>query len=737
MNRVLFLLFFLSIWLTACINAKRAPSSDTFDEERINRIQEIDLELSKFWNFDWHANQKFFQSNVASAPNYPQMDKEALSDPQNRLNIEALLSERSHRITQLSSKLQLHHWSGSEPWIETQFHNRLFNQEEAAEVNNWEDFELGRTENKPFPLEHRLYSSYTLRFDNFLPAPGSNGDDSASRYNSNPYLKAQLDCDGDVIYDDGFLFFTSEKRSKSYSFNWYFNKINGYRVRVKFSPDVTHCQFKFYDPGKPGKWTHGFELVDLTVLSKEWSKLTSQIDVCARPQADFGSGPANFFWKQDFMFTTCPQSIEKWIPLRDPYQAINQKILALTGAPLNRAGFDQKDPITELSLENAPQFDTIWVSSLHFYADFYGMVLAKALRYHALKGTQIRILVSEVTMGEKDKNILKWLQKSTPNVKVQYYKYNLSDENDGGWLDKFHRVNHTKLLIGYSATNPDANFLITGGRNIGDSYIFKKKPFYRRFKFLKNYGDGEEDFIYYDDFEIEVRGTAFIKSVLGQMLSLWMRDPETQRARPTNINLPKETSREETKSLSALSAQGPLARHIVSIPYSDGNKLEKFYLEMINSAKSELLMTTPYFRPSVALSAALDSAYQRGVKVKIMTRIHLAGDAVPKIAEHVNKAGINRHLRNIDILEWTDPKSILHAKIIVIDKKLSFISGVNLNRRSFIHDTESGVLILNEETADQLRKEVLSFFSAGRKLTSKEKISWINGILIDWADSYF
>lgn len=50
--------FLLSILLSACTNAKRAPNSDVFDEERIHRIQEIDLEPSRFWNYDWRANQE-------------------------------------------------------------------------------------------------------------------------------------------------------------------------------------------------------------------------------------------------------------------------------------------------------------------------------------------------------------------------------------------------------------------------------------------------------------------------------------------------------------------------------------------------------------------------------------------------------------------------------------------------------------------------------------------------------
>ncbi|WII72096.1 phosphatidylserine/phosphatidylglycerophosphate/cardiolipin synthase family protein [Bdellovibrio sp. 22V] len=738
MNVFGFCVFILCSLLISCTNVQRSPSSEMYDDQRINRIQEIDLELSRFWNNDWRKSQELFQtqsSTTQGASHIPAFGEKALRDPQARAALSQLVQERNQHIETMSNKLHLREWSGLGPWFEATFRPVLFEKEEIIEVHNWDDFRLGVGVN-PFPLEHRFYKSYSLRFRNMLPPknPPHFRDDSNK---GQEYLKARLTCDAEFIYDDPFLFFSNEKKGRSFDFNWYYNQVNGQKVSVRFSPFVRNCQFYFFDPEKDKTWTHGFALKELSDLSTEWLKLTNQIDVCARPSGDFGNNPTSFFWQQDYNFVTCTQTFDKWVNLRDPYVSMNRKIMSLTGSPLARKDFDNKNPMAKLSFDKAPQFDIIWVSSLNFSADFHGMVLARALRYHASRGTQIRILVPEVTMTKKDKRILEWLQIGMPNVKVQYYKYRLSEKEDGGWLDKFHRVNHTKLIIGHSSKKPSDNFLITGGRNIRDSYIFSDTPFYKAYKYLKNYGEGEEAYIYYNDFEVEIRGAPFVKSVLAQMLSFWMRDPETQRFRSTNINIPQQASSNQVSRLSNLPKLYPLVRHIMSLPYFDGYQLEKFYIEMIDSAQSELLITTPYFRPSVAISAALDRAVQRGVKVKVMTRIRLAGDGTPQIAEDVNKQGVNRHLANVEIYEWSDEKSILHAKLLVIDRKLSFVSSVNLNRRSFIHDTESGVLILHEATANELRSEVLNFLKQGRRITAQEKISWINSTLIDWADSYF
>lgn len=734
MKSTVFFLFILALSMFACTSANRSPSSVNFDSDRASRVQEIDLMLSQYWNNDWQTDQKVFQMNPQSTLVKPVYDRALLDNQESRNAVDRLITERQTLISELSSKLQLQSWSGIGPWFESTFYPVRSAKVEKFQVKTLEEFSLARPPLQPFPLEHRFYSSYKLKLENMLPYPGK---DMHSDDNRTYYLKARMDCDADMIYEDGFLFFQGQKRSKTYEFNWYFNEKNGQNVSIEFSHNVTRCSLAFYDPLVSKTWTHGATFTDLLTKNIEWYKLSNQIEICARPTGSMKDPVNAFFWQQDYNFNTCTQTYDELKHLDDPYESINQRILALTGSPLNRKDFDDKNPMAQLNFSKAPKFDVIWVSSLNYSADFYGSVLSRALRYHAERGTQIRILTAEATMKKKDKAIIEELQKGVPNIKVQYYKYRLSDGTDGTWLDRFHRVSHTKLLIGYSASNPKSTFLVTGGRNIRDSYLFKEAPVYKAYSSLKSYGEGEEAFIFYQDFEVEIRGQDFVKSVLAQMISFWMRDPDNQSFRSTNINVPKMANYIEAEKLENLSKKGPLIRHLVSLPYFDGYQLEKYYVQMIDSARSEIMVTTPYFRPSVAIAAAFDRAASRGVKIQVLTRIHLAGDGVPQIAEDVNKQGINRLLKNVEIFEWTDNYSIMHAKMFVVDKKMGFVSSVNLNRRSFLHDVESGVLILHDKTAMNLRAQIQAFIRQGRKITQQERISWINGTLIDWADSYF
>lgn len=708
------------------------PSSEMLDGDRANRIQQIDLELSRHWNTNWKANQKAYQTLPPEQYTQTLYNSNIISNPELRDRVQKLVNERHAHKTALSEKLFLRHWDGIGPWFKSTFRFEQTAQEEVLEFHNFKEYEIGRGSDLPYPLEHNFYKDYTLRLKNMFPAPTSPFNED----NRDLYLKARLQCNSDIIYKANTLF-AREKRDRVYSFNWYYNRINGQNVKIKFTSAVNTCELFFFDPDKSKTWTHSLKMVNLAYQSSEWIRLTNQIELCAIPQGSFRNKVQKFFWSEDYNFMTCPYEAQSIINLRDPYESINRKVISLTGSPLSRKDFNEQNPMTALNFSKAPHFDVIWVSSLNFSADFFGLVMARALRHHAEKGTQIRILVPEVTITKKDKQILENLRAGTPNVKIQYYKYSLTNSDNGGWIDKFHRVNHTKIVMGYSASKPKDSFYITGGRNIRDSYIFRRIPAYKAYKFLKNYSAGEESYIYYDDFELEMRGQDFVRAVTAQMLSFWMRESQTHRFRSTNINIPQFATASETQRLEKLSDSKPLVKHIVSLPYFDNFQLEKYYITLINSAEKELLLTTPYFRPSVAISEALDKAVQRGVKVAVLTRIHLAGDGVPSIAEDVNKQGINRHLSNVDIYEWIDPHSIMHAKLLIIDGELSFVSSVNLNRRSFIHDIENGALILSKSEAKELRKEFFEYLKKGKRITAAEKISWINGTLIDWADSYF
>ena len=714
------------------MNTKREPSSVPELGVNAKKMQQVDQELSKLQGKRWELAlfQKRAEENVSESGNGKNTAETNYKIAELDQQIFKLTEMRKQFELALSAELATRPWTGNGPWAEMQYNPRTSTRTEQLIVDNIEAFDVHGDSLPAFALEQNSFGYYRLEFKNRIVSGQSAGEEQTP-------LDAQLQCDGDILYDNLFFGFTIKRQQKIYNFRWYNNSNNAQNISVGFAPDVTECTLNFKNHGDSA-WTHKIRLVTMEKLIPSAKEFNQRLEVCARPTGFTKKDAVSFFWDQNFGQVSCPRVAESITNLRDPIKAFNTKIRGLIGSDVPPEAFRDKDPTAKLDFSKAPPMDFIWVSSLNFSADFYGDVLARALRHHADRGTQIRILIPEATVLRKDKAIINKLMYGRPNVKIQYYKYRSTDGMHGRWIDGFHRVNHAKMLIGYSEAHPENNFFVTGGRNIRDSYLFIDKPGYYKYPWLIDYAGNERPFIYYDDFEVELRGKDVVKPVLAQMLEFWNRDDKTNYVRSANVNAVRPLAQGQERYFYELSKSKAMMRTILSVPFSDDGMLEKFYVEMIDSAEKEILVTTPYFRPSKAISEAFGRASARGVKMKLLTRIVLAGDDTPSIAEDVNKEGINRHLKEMKIFEWTEAKSIMHAKLMVVDQKLSFISSVNLNARSFVHDTEAGVIILHEETALKFREEILQhYFANSTPITEAKKVKWLNKKLINILDSYF
>lgn len=143
---------------------------------------------------------------------------------------------------------------------------------------------------------------------------------------------------------------------------------------------------------------------------------------------------------------------------------------------------------------------------------------------------------------------------------------------------------------------------------------------------------------------------------------------------------------------------------------------------MLDTAKKKILISSPYFRPVKEIAQALDRAIARGVDITIITRLDLEGDTADFILGAVNKDGVNRFLKKVKVYEYTEPKVILHSKLLMIDNEISFISSVNLNKRSFYHDLENGVVINDREFTVQMGELYKEYMKISRQITEKQEI---------------
>lgn len=525
---------------------------------------------------------------------------------------------------------------------------------------------------------------------------------------SKPVMKFTMKCDAPVEVKYGF----STKKVKAntvYKFQLGDKKVSNDSGRnIKLHKDMNSCDFRFVSSLDDSKKEYGFKLVNETKKLKALESLLSTTEVCSLKK-DSG----NFFDSNEFLSTTCPKKYDSIKILPEPEDSLHARAMALIGTDLPEDFVKNGNPYAELDFSKAPKFDAILVSYLVFRADFYGTLLGRLLAYHADRGTLVRIVVSDVIALDKDDAMFEKLMAEHPNMKVVKYRFDTSEQG-GAWISEFHRTNHVKIFAGYSKENPQDSFAIVGGRNVHDGFVFKKPVNVTKFPEIVSYAEGgDESWAYWRDFEMVIHGQDFIESVVRSYMNFYHINKDNLTMKISSLAVQKDN---------APDAEEESLRHYISIPFKDEPNLNLFYARMLDTAKKKILISTPYFRPVKEIGEALDRAIQRGVDITIITRLDLEGDTADFILGAVNKDGVNRFMNKVKVFEYTEPKVILHSKLLMVDDEFSFISSVNLNKRSFYHDLENGVVVNDSKFTQQMGSLYKEYMKISRQLTEQQKI---------------
>lgn len=549
------------------------------------------------------------------------------------------------------------------------------------------------------------------------------------------FFQASIKCDADFRIKK-VLFTRSVKKDQVSRFRIYEQSNNSPKVVLHFDQKLGACDLTFNDPEAPDV-KYGVRLESNVKDTTHLAEVRDRFETCVLPDASGLKGVEKLFLTPAYKSMTCAEEVTDIKTLEEPIDGLKAKAETLLGQSLPNGFVEAMNPYADLDFSHAPKLNTILISYLVFRHDFYGTLIARLAKWHADHGTQVRILMSDVIANKKDRQMLHGLVESSNNIKVQEFRYN----SDGGtlWdhLSEFHRTMHVKLLITLSG-NADDNVVYIGGRNIHDGFVFMKTPDHSKFPELVQYGsqkDADEGYAPWRDYEMKIRSRKLAEQIASHYMTLWQRDSQTFYVRSINQNLvsnapadPKYFEREDNSAL---------VRHFMSIPYKDDDALEKFYIDVFDSAEKSIRLSTPYFRPTKKLGEAMQRAVERGVDVNLITRIDLSGDTAAIILGEVNKAGINRFLNKIKIKEYTEPGVILHSKIILVDGKLSIIGSVNLNKRSFIHDMESGVMIYNPAYNKRMNQIMDGYVKQTREVTEKQKIALWKKVVIGIFDEEF
>jgi len=136
---------------------------------------------------------------------------------------------------------------------------------------------------------------------------------------------------------------------------------------------------------------------------------------------------------------------------------------------------------------------------------------------------------------------------------------------------------------------------------------------------------------------------------------------------------------------------------IPSGPGRTGNSIYQILLLSIYSARREIVITTPYFVPDEAVSTALLTAADRGVKVTII--VPERNDS--RLAHYTCRSYFDDMLAaGIRIFGFKG--GLLHTKSVVVDRQVALFGSVNLDIRSFWLDFEVTLGVYDPDFAEQL-----------------------------------
>ena len=152
-------------------------------------------------------------------------------------------------------------------------------------------------------------------------------------------------------------------------------------------------------------------------------------------------------------------------------------------------------------------------------------------------------------------------------------------------------------------------------------------------------------------------------------------------------------------------------------------------LALIDQAKSDVLIVSPYFVPGDDMKRAFARARERGIRLRILTNSLASNDAP------LAHAGYARHRKEllaqgIELYELrslqggkADPgtlrntagkitgsqggsRAMLHSKILVLDHKLTVVGSMNLDLRSQLQNTEIALLIASRQLAQEATENI-------------------------------
>ncbi len=147
--------------------------------------------------------------------------------------------------------------------------------------------------------------------------------------------------------------------------------------------------------------------------------------------------------------------------------------------------------------------------------------------------------------------------------------------------------------------------------------------------------------------------------------------------------------------------------------------MPEIFVSVMNAARRELVITTPYYVPDETIQAALCASAYRGVETTFI--VPQRNDSwVVAAASHSYYAELLE--AGVIIREYQG--GLLHSKTMTVDGELALIGSANMDRRSFELNFENNMLIADKTLTAALRQRQQSYIAASVLVKAAEVEAW-------------
>ena len=315
----------------------------------------------------------------------------------------------------------------------------------------------------------------------------------------------------------------------------------------------------------------------------------------------------------------------------------------------------------------------IYLEAYIFENDNTGQRIAEALMRAALRGVKTRVLIDGFGSIGFPKTMIENLEAT--GVRVLKFRPKTSP-----WTLRRRRLRrlHRKIVV------VDRTIAFVGGININDHWDISSQTSLRV------------------DYAVSIQGP-LVKEIHDSARRVWSRVAWMRWLPDRGRNDDRyRTSSEPTELMQAAFLVRNNIRH--------RRDIEEAYLQAIEQAQDEIILASAYFLPGLNFRHALVDAAGRGVRVVLLLQGLMDHRLLHSAAHALYGSFLDA---GIEIYEYH--KSLLHAKVAVIDEHWATVGSSNLDPFSLLLSMEANVVVDDENFAMELKHSLEQAIKMGAR----------------------